>query len=49
MRVSQVVFEMPCLQGQHGAMLLPQGDVRRLREGKKAGCNWGRWGARQGG
>lgn len=42
MRVSQVVFEMPCLHRQHGAVLLLQGEVRRLREGKMRGgrlCN----------
>lgn len=42
MRVSHAVFEMPCLHRQHGAMLLLQGEVRRLREGKMGGgelCN----------
>lgn len=42
MRVSHTVFEMPCLPRQHGAMLLLQGEVRWLREGKMGGgelCN----------
>lgn len=34
MRASQVVFEMLCLQGQHGVLLLPQGEVGNWEPGK---------------
>lgn len=37
MRVSHVVFEIPCLHRQNGAMLLLEREVRRLREDKLGG------------